>query len=172
MDAASEVARLEARLEVQHQSRRVDDGKCFFPPAVNFTHWQGVDVRMPYPWCPPSDNAPPALSLDQLAQDRTWPQGRKVAVLPALLVPCCAHSGTTFLWRCMKYAFVPPVVCGRPSRRKHSPNYAGLSTQWTAKACGARKYLLPGLTGNIQGHWDYRKEVRSNRIGDGTTGRK
>ena len=164
MDVSTEIAALEARLGVlrslqTQDAAAADGGKCIFPPAVNFTNWHGLDVRMPHPWCPPSDEVPPARSLEELARDPAWPTGKKLKVLPSLLVPCCAHSGTTFLWRCMKHAYVPGVVCGRPNpRRPKDPDFAESTGQWTAKTCGDRKYLLPGLTGNIQGHWDYRKE--------------
>ena len=36
--------------------------------------------------------------------------------------------------------------------------YAPLAADWSRFACGSRRYLLPGLAGNVQGHWDYRKE--------------
>ena len=86
------------------------------------------------------------------------PAGTTLPILPSLLVPCCAHSGTTFLWRCMRYAFHPERVCGRVSRRRGNPRLAYLSSEWTASSCADKKYFLPGLAGNIQGHWDYRKE--------------
>ena len=111
------------------------------------------------PWCEPRKTPPSALSLDELAADSTRPAHRKVPVVPSLIVPCCAHSGTTFLWRCMRYAFHPSVVCGRLNpKREHEPLYADRHEEWNTSACGRRRYLLPGLAGNIQGHWDYRKE--------------
>ena len=82
-----------------------------------------------------------------------------VPVLPSLLVPCCAHSGTTFLWRCMQYAFHPQRVCGGLNPTSpHNPRYAGSHADWTAQRCPGKQYLLPGLIGNIEGHFDYRKE--------------
>ena len=40
----------------------------------------------------------------------------------------------------------------------HNPHYATRVDEWSARACDGRRYLLPGLTGNIEGHFDYRKE--------------
>ena len=158
------IATLEAELETLYasQARARQDAtaaagasSCAFPPAVDFTNWTGPDVKQPYPQCSPRHQAPLAADLAVLAAQR--PQ-MPAPVLPSLLVPCCAHSGTTFLWRCMMYAFHPATVCGRPSDSPHNPEYAELSTQWTARECAGRRYLLPGLAGNIHGHWDYRKE--------------
>ena len=132
---------------------------CTFPPAFNFTNWRGPDVKMMVPWCEPRKTPPSALSLDELAADPARLPHSKVPVVPSLIVPCCAHSGTTFLWRCMRYAFHPSVVCGRVDpKREHEPLYADRHEQWNTSSCGQRRYLLPGLAGNIQGHWDYRKE--------------
>ena len=129
--------------------------ECSFPPHTNFSNWPHADVKLPTPWCPAESRPPPAISLPQLAlEGRTG----NTPVLPSLLVPCCAHSGTTFLWRCMLYAFHPQRVCGRRSCSRGNPSYAGSAQEWTNSACGGRRYLLPGLTGNIEGHWDYRKE--------------
>ena len=86
------------------------------------------------------------------------PAGTTLPILPSLLVPCCAHSGTTFLWRCMRYAFHPERVCASVSRQRGNPRLAYTSSEWTASSCADKKYFLPGLAGNIQGHWDYRKE--------------
>lgn len=136
---------------------RAAHARCEFPPAYNFTHWPHADVRMPAKYCAPEHRHPTARSLADLARDG---HVAPVTVLPSLIVPCCAHSGTTFLWRCMQYAFHPEKVCGRVNpRSRHNPLYATRHAEWTSgAACGERRYLLPGLTGNIQGHWDYRKE--------------
>ncbi len=146
---------------------------CSFPPSANFTLWHGNDVKLPVPWCGARERpaAASSKSLATLAREcgaaLEQPEARRPAhcrgesptiVLPSLLVPCCAHSGTTFLWRCMQYSFHPEKVCGRLSRSPGNPGYAGHVNDWTRAACGSRRYLLPGLTGNIQGHWDYRKE--------------
>ena len=128
---------------------------CSFPPAHNFTNWSGADVKLPEPWCSVESRHPPARSTVELA--RSGDSGPTV-ILPSLLVPCCAHSGTTFLWRCMAYAFHPQRVCGHVSGSPHNPAYATRYEQWALSECGGRSYLLPGLTGNIEGHWDYRKE--------------
>jgi hypothetical protein len=139
------------------RSQRMDASSCQFPPPANFTHWSRdhADAKLPHPWCPVEMAPPPARSLGQLAVE--WTNGT-VPVLPSLLVPCCAHSGTTFLWRCMQYAFHPQRVCGRRVGMRHNPAYATRSEDWSDRACRGRRYLLPGLTGNIEGHWDYRKE--------------
>lgn len=135
------------------------ESSCQFPPPFNFSGWSGRDVRMMAPWCKPLTIAPVSRSLEQLAADPTWRHGDKVVAIPSLIVPCCSHSGTTFLWRCMLYAFSPAVVCGQRNPLKpHNPQYAKLHEDWSTNKCGLKKYLLPGLTGNIQGHWDFRKE--------------
>ena len=128
---------------------------CAFPPSTNLSIFTGPDVRLPTPWCTPEAVPPPARSLVELAAAG---QTSPIPVLPSLLVPCCAHSGTTFLWRCMQYAFHPQRVCGARTSVPHNPAYAGRVGQWTNAACHGRRFLLPGLTGNIEGHWDYRKE--------------
>ena len=103
---------------------------CAFPPAYNFTGWRGRDVKQPAPWCPVERRHPTPRSLEDLAREG---ESRKVAVLPSLLVPCCAHSGTTFLWRCMLNAFHPERVCGRLNpRSRHNPSYAMHTAGWTA----------------------------------------
>lgn len=48
-------------------------------------------------------------------------------------MPCCAKTGTTFLWGCTAAAFAPTQVCGSPR-----------SEQWGARACGEKRYVLPG----------------------------
>lgn len=72
----------------------------------------------------------------------------------------------------MQYAFHPERVCGsvadragceggRCGKQRRSGRvavYAPLAADWSRSACGSRRYLLPGLAGNVQGHWDYRKE--------------
>ena len=135
---------------------------CRFPEsAANASEAQLSrlhDVKLPAPWCAPEELPPsPARSLEALASGG---HHGAVTVLPSLLVPCCAHSGTTFLWRCMLYAFHPQRVCGSVSRSLHNPRYAHRVEEWSSgeSACGNRRYLLPGLAGNIEGHWDYRKE--------------
>ena len=169
---ASEIQRLEvlyASANGQFRQQRrgvlpastVDDrlGTCPFPPAFNFTDWTGPDVKMPVPWCEPRTLPPQVRTLEELAasrarlsvgSDEVVPvrSKAKVTVIPSLIVPCCAHSGTTFLWRCMRYAFHPSMVCGRtnPASRTN-PAYAEFSSQWNASECGGRKYLLPGLAG-------------------------
>jgi hypothetical protein len=131
------------------------DSSCALPPSFNFSGWRGADEKLAVPWCPASATGPPpSRSLADLARDRHG----TVAVLPSLLVPCCAHSGTTFLWRCMSYAFHPQRVCGGVTRRRGNPWYAHRHELWSTAECAARRYLLPGLAGNIEGHWDYRKE--------------
>ena len=153
----AQLSRLYAeRAAIPHHSKHSKaTSTCVFPPSYNFTHWAGSDVKLPVPLCPAQSAHPPAESLAQLAsQGVVGP----VPVVPSLLVPCCAHSGTTFLWRCMAYAFHPQRVCGRVSSSRHNPLYASTHQEWTATACPGRNYLLPGLTGNIEGHWDYRKE--------------
>jgi hypothetical protein len=140
--------------------------RCAFPPSANLSHWRGTDVKMPVPWCEASSQPPPSRSLDELALE--WQERRKadpsqrplgaIPVLPSLIVPCCAHSGTTFLWRCMEYAFHPKRVCGHLGATLQNPTYAERQSDWTADRCARRRYLLPGLTGNIEGHYGYRKE--------------
>lgn len=166
---AQQVSKLEAQLETLryelHQeqlshnrahrsnSNRAEPGmSCTFPPAANFTDWQGIDVKLPLPWCRPIEEAPVVRALDEHARDKRRQPGDKVLVVPSLLVPCCAHSGTTFLWRCMSYAFHPEKACGRLASRSTDPQYAYVADDWTEKACGRRRYLLPGLTGSIQVH--------------------
>lgn len=58
----------------------------------------------------------------------------------------------------MAYAYHPKKVCGSAAGSRGNPNDAAYTHQWNRSNCGQRKYLLPGLAGNIQGHWDYRKE--------------
>ena len=101
---------------------------------------------------PPVSGPPRGAWLDRLAP------GTKVPLLPSLLVPCCPHSGTTFLWRCMRHAFHPERVCARLSGKPGNPHLALTADKWDAASCGDRQYFLPGLAGNIQGMWDYRKE--------------
>ena len=131
---------------------------CAFPPAANLSQRSPTaeDVKLPVPWCE-AEAAPrsPVRSLEDLAASN---HAGPVTVFPSLLVPCCAHSGTTFLWRCMLYAFHPQRVCGTLSRSAHNPRYAQRHDEWSTRQCGARRYLLPGLAGNIEGHFDYRKE--------------
>ena len=127
---------------------------CAFPPAHNTSTFASEpDRKYPRGLCKPQLEPPPTgAALAQL------PPGRTVPLVPSLLVPCCAHSGTTFLWRCMRYAFHPERVCGATGSKVGEPALAWTSNEWSAGHCGARKYFLPGLAGNIQGHWDYRKE--------------
>jgi hypothetical protein len=58
----------------------------------------------------------------------------------------------------MLYAFHPEKACWRRGTAADEP--ADQIDRWESRpnACGRRRYLLPGLAGNIQGHWDYRKE--------------
>ena len=131
---------------------------CSFPPSANLSlPSPQADVKLPSPWCTPETH-PPAHVADLGSLVAAGNGAEHVTVLPSLLVPCCAHSGTTFLWRCMLYAFHPQRVCGRTTRSPHNPHYASRTDEWSARQCGASRYLLPGLTGNIEGHWDYRKE--------------
>ena len=147
---------------LRNQGGITPKGTCAYPLMYNFTDWNGLDKRMPLPWCKPRTRPPLVRSLKSLAagqQNGEAHNSGNIAVVPSLIVPCCAHSGTTFLWRCMRYAFHPSVVCGEKSTTSsHNPAYAETSSEWTSSACAEKKYLLPGLTGNIQGHWDYRKE--------------
>ena len=139
----------------------VSGSGCRLPEAVNLSDWRGPDVRLPYRYC---HAAPRPRMLGRTAYfataagDAPPSTSRMAGVLPTLLVPCCAHSGTTFLWRCMLYAFHPEKVCGSLGKSPVDPNYATRTSNWTVDACAGRRYLLPGLAGNIQGHWDYRKE--------------
>lgn len=62
----------------------------------------------------------------------------------------------------MRYAYHPERVCATPKpsllpRLRRQP-LAATVDDWSNASCGAKKYLLPGLTGSIQGHYDYRKE--------------
>ena len=142
----------------------VIESSCDFPPAYNFSNLKGKDDKLTVPWCEPDSKHPTSRSLEDLSREG---QGGPIAVLPSLLVPCCAHSGTTFLWRCMNYAYHPQRVCGRTSAPKKrqkgrfTPERQVLALrheEWTASKCEGKRYLLPGLAGNIEGHWDYRKE--------------
>jgi hypothetical protein len=54
-------------------------------------------------------------------------------VLPEVFMPCCAKTGTTFLWGCTTLAFRPSIVCGSNDARK-----------WTNAQCGDKRYVLPG----------------------------
>ena len=181
MHSANQVSRsidqqintLEAQLSRLYAERRkvavpwdtaASASSCDFPPAANFSNWSGDDVRMPQPWCEADAHHPPTSSLEKLAREG---HSGPVTVLPSLLVPCCAHSGTTFLWRCMSYAYHPQRVCGRVdaaalsrrgARRRADLELARRHEDWTSTACPGKRYLLPGLAGNIEGHWDYRKE--------------
>ena len=129
---------------------------CTFPPAYNASAPSALDLKFPRTRCLRQHVAPVNGPAHVLASH--LPAGATHTVLPSLLVPCCAHSGTTFLWRCMRYAFHPERVCGSVSSKRGDPRLAWTSSEWTASSCAGKKYFLPGLAGNIQGHWDYRKE--------------
>ena len=168
----AEIAEVEARLSALRVRRsrlapaRLAPGECPMPPPAPNVSARPDASQLP-PWCPSERQPPPALSLEQISlMRRHQPGGEKVPVLPSLLVPCCAHSGTTFMWRCLHYAMHPDKVCSHapgPSTARRdvlrSADYdAPYASNWTVASCAGRKYLLPGLTGNIHGHWDYRKE--------------
>lgn len=161
--------RLPKQREGAEVGRAAQKPSCSFPPASTVRGEPGqADVRLRHPFCEAVRTPLPSGSLSELAAEGV----SDVAVLPSLLVPCCAHSGTTFLWRCMQYAFHPERVCGsvadragceggRCGKQRRSGRvavYAPLAADWSRSACGSRRYLLPGLAGNVQGHWDYRKE--------------
>jgi hypothetical protein len=82
---------------------------CTFPPSTNWSFLsRATDVKLPSPWCAVKDQPrSPVRSLPALAAEG---YAQPVSVVPSLLVPCCAHSGTTFLWRCALYAFHPQKV--------------------------------------------------------------
>ena len=134
----------------------VSTSTCTFPPAYNASAPSAPDLKFPRTRCLRQRVAPVNGPAHVLAS--RLPAGATHPVLPSLLVPCCAHSGTTFLWRCMRYAFHPERVCGSVSSKRGDPRLAWTSSEWTASSCAGKKYFLPGLAGNIQGHWDYRKE--------------
>lgn len=54
-------------------------------------------------------------------------------LLPEVFVPCCAKTGTTFLWECTSKIFDPSLVCG-----------ANKVDAWTPAKCHNRKYVLKG----------------------------
>ena len=89
---------------------------CDFPPpahdAFAKTH---NDVRWPHPRCNPITHQ------HQHTHTPTADAPTPKVLHPSLFVPCCAHSGTTFLWRCMRYAYHPERVCATPQpNRLHS----------------------------------------------------
>lgn len=55
-------------------------------------------------------------------------------VLPEVFVPCCAKTGTTFLWGCTSTAFRPSFVCG-----------SNKAADWSVEKCGQKRYVLPGF---------------------------
>ena len=142
-------------------ARASDNGTCAMPPPANLSLSDSPDQQYLHPLCRPR------RQQGQTARDKAH---GAAPVLPSLLVPCCAHSGTTFLWRCMLHAFHPERVCAHLPAPRTSPatsptttfpspvHLARTSADWSDHKCRGRRYLLPGLTGNIQGHWDYRKE--------------
>ena len=134
----------------------VSTSTCTFPPAYNASAPSAPDLKFPRTRCLRQRVAPVNGPAHVLAS--RLPAGATHPVLPSLLVPCCAHSGTTFLWRCMRYAFHPERVCGSVSSKRGDPRLAWTSSEWTASSCVGKKNFLPGLAGSIQGHWDYRKE--------------
>ena len=70
------------------------------PEAVNLSDWRGLDVRLPYRYChaAPRPRMLGRTAYFATAADDAPPSTPHIAgVLPTLLVPCCAHSGTTFL---------------------------------------------------------------------------
>ena len=140
--------------------RLTGGGECQLPENVNLSlptrPWKR-DVKYPYPLCRPDITPPKVYHLPDINHSHDT-----VVAYPSLFVPCCAHSGTTFLWRCMLYAFHPELVCANVKKDlgRASPyiDLAHREYQWRRSQCGERRYLLPGLAGNIQGGHDYRKE--------------
>lgn len=89
----------------------------------------------------PHEPAPPTTTAQVLANASLQP------VLPTVFVPCCAKTGTTFLWGCTSQAFRPNFVCG-----------SNKASEWTRQHCADRRYVLPGYRISPSGCRAERKE--------------
>ena len=137
----------------QHMSEEVSPSPtCAFPLRANASRRRQRHSR-----CSPDRRAPDARPLPSLANAGVV---ARIPVLPSLLVPCCPHSGTTFVFQCLTWAFHPERVCGKQAL-KHGgpPSLAHYSDAWGSAACGSRRFLLPALHGGLLGGFAPTKEL-------------
>lgn len=86
-------------------------------------------------------------TLDSRRDDQTQP------VLPTLFMPGFPKSATTWLFECMRTAFVPERICQNlPVQLGVFPLARGFSpTLWNTTNCRGRRFMLPGISCAITG---------------------
>ncbi|KAL1520185.1 hypothetical protein AB1Y20_023655 [Prymnesium parvum] len=81
-------------------------------------------------------------------------------VLPTLFVPGFPKSATTWLFECMRAAFLPERVCSAlPMRNGRFPKRAFAPQLWNRSSCRGRRYMLPGIACAVTGPCGHRKEL-------------
>lgn len=78
-------------------------------------------------------------------------------VLPTLFVPGFPKAATTWLYECMRSAFVPERVCTRSPRKLTEMRYVSTAA-WNKSNCRGRRYLLPGISCTLTGGCGHMKE--------------
>lgn len=105
-------------------------GREAVPASNRFAGLERFLEKLPLPirLLPAEPIGPPTTTAHVMSNVSLQP------VLPEVFVPCCAKTGTTFLWGCTSTVFQPALVCG-----------SNRAADWTVDRCGAKRYSLKGI---------------------------